>query len=346
MGGKRYTIKDVAKVAGTSTGTVSRYISNKGYVSQEARDKIEMAIEQLQYIPNTAARNMVNRKSKLVGVAVPEINNPFLADLMVRIESSLCKRGYSVMLCNTGFDAEKTSTFINDLIMRDAEGIILAASDISCTDSTLARKINHFMAGVSVGQKIPDFDCINFPDMQIATDMTEYLVSMGHKEIACIAFNDVSTQTIIRKEGVIQTLKRHGLPVRPSFFVGFEEGFHYVPGENGGYLCARKLLEQRPWPTAIVAINDHYAIGAYKAATEKGLCVGEDISIVGFDNIDLARFISPALTTVNCDTYAMAELAADLLHQKICGNYGMESREIILPAQIVYRNSVKTLDGN
>lgn len=342
--GKRYTIKDVAQVSGLSIGTISRYLNNKGYVSKESRTKIETAIEQLEYLPNTAARNMINRKSWLVGVAIPEMNNPFLGDLMVRIESSLYKLGYSVMLCNTGFNPKKTEGFINDLIMRNAEGVILAATDISWTGSELIQKINKFMAGVSVGQRIPNFDCINFSDLELAFAETEYLISMGHRRIACIAFNPSAAQTITRKEGVIAALKKHALPVEEAYFVGFNDNFPYIPGENGGYICTQKLLQCDVPPTAIVAINDHYAIGAYKAAAEKGLVVGEDISIVGFDNIDMSRFINPAMTTVSCDTTAMAELATDLLHRKICGNFKGDPQEIILPAQIIYRNSVKKLD--
>ncbi|MEF9988449.1 MAG: LacI family DNA-binding transcriptional regulator [Christensenella sp.] len=341
MENRRVTIKDVARVAGVSTGTVSRFIRNKGYVGEESKKKVESAIDELQYIPNAAARNMVDGKSKIVGVAVPEINNPFLANLMIRMEESLSMRGYSVMLCNTGFNPHKVETFINDLIMRDAEGVILAATDIIFTDENILSKINKYMYGVSVGQKIPNFDCINFADYELAFQITEYLIKMGHRDIACIAFNENATQTMARKAGFMRAMEKYNIPIRKEMMIGFESILKYVIGENGGYICAQKLFENEKWPTAIVAANDFYAIGAYKAATEHGLTVGEDISVVGFDNIDMANFISPTLTTVDCDTHIMAELAADLLDRKIKGLYKKdETQEVILPASIIYRNSV------
>ena len=109
MGKKRYTIKDVAHAAGLSIGTVSRFINSSGYVSKEAGEKIEKAIAQLQYFPNAAARNIVNCKSGLVGVAVPEINNPFLGDLIIKIEACLSNLGYSVIFCSTAFDPDRKS---------------------------------------------------------------------------------------------------------------------------------------------------------------------------------------------------------------------------------------------
>lgn len=343
MIGTRVTIKDVARRSGLSTGTISRYITGNGYVSEAACKKIQAAIEELNYLPNQAARNMVSRKSGLVGVAVPEINNPFLGELMVRMEDALTQRGYSVMLCNTGFDPRKTENFIRDLVMRDAEGVILASTDLAGTGQALVGQINRTMAGVSVGQRLPQFDSINFAEFQLAQQLTEYLISMGHRQIGCIAFNKYADQTQNRRDGVVAALKQHGLPIRPEFFVGFDEEFPYRPGENGGYLCAKKLMEQPQLPTAIVAANDHYAIGAYKAVEERGLVVGQDVSIVGFDNIEMSRLVAPALTTAACDIREMAELAAELLDKRIQGKYVGESKDIVLDAQIIYRSSVKSV---
>lgn len=338
---KRFTIKDVAVASGVSTGTVSRYLNSNGYVSQEAQEKIEKAIKEMQYLPSAAARNMVNRKSGLVGIAVPEVNNPFLGDLMAKIEACLSRLGYSVMLCSTAFDAAKTEKFVNDLIMRNAEGVVLASVDLSWTGDELLQKINRFMAGVSVGQKLPNFDSVNYADFELERDVTEYLISMGHRDIACIAYTEHARPTIHRRDGVIEALKRHGLPVQPQRFVGFHADFPTIAGENGGYVCAKRLFSGDTWPTAVIAINDYSALGAYRAIVEKGLRVGEDVSVVGFDNIEMSRFTYPALTTVNCDTAELARVTTELLHSRMTGQSFREPREIILPAQIVYRDSVK-----
>lgn len=342
---KRITIKDVSLESGLSIGTVSRFIRNTGYVSEEAREKIQAAIEKLQYIPNAAARNMVNKKSRIVGIAVPEINNPFLAELMISIEEDLSKMGYSVMLCNTGFDPDKATRFIDDLIMRDAEGIVLAATDIICTDQALIHKINRYMCGISVGQRVPNFDSVNFADRQLGYQMTEYLIRQGHRRIAFIGYNQYASQTIERKEGYVEALNTYHIPVRSEYMAGFDRNFPYVVGKNGGYFCAKKVLKEKEMPTAIVATNDFSAIGAYKAVKEAGLKVGQDISIVGFDNIDIAENVDPPLTTVNCDTKLMADQATKILDQRINGKEKeRQVQEVILTADFVCRESVKKLN--
>ncbi|MEG0251626.1 MAG: LacI family DNA-binding transcriptional regulator [Christensenellaceae bacterium] len=336
---RRVTIKDVASSAGISIGTVSRVISNKGYVSKEAREKIERAIKELNYIPNTAARSMINKTSKIVGVIVPEINNPFLADLVVKIEACLTKKNYSILLCNSGYSAKKIATFIDDLIMRNADGMILIATDIS--EKKVLDKIKRYLHGVSVGQKLLNFDCINFTDYKSAYDITNYLIDIGHEKIACIGFNANASQTVERLDGVMTALKDRNLPVVEDYLIEYEVA------ENGGYICAKKLLELENAPTAIVAINDFYAIGAYEAIFEKGLKVGDDISVVGFDDIGMAKFISPPLTTVNCDTHRMAELATELLMKKIDSGFDdfsddVEGKEVLLPSKIMIRESIKS----
>lgn len=344
MSEKRCTIKDVAKVAGVSTGTISRYLTQKGYVSQQSREKIDAAIKELQYMPNAAARNMVNQKSNLVGIAVPEINNPFLGSLTVKIEACLNKMGYSVMFCNTAFDPVKTEHFVDDLIMRNAEGIILIAADISWTGLNSIRKINKFMAGVSMGQKIPNFDSVNYSEFELGELVADYLITMGHRDIGCISFTENGTQTVQRKNGVISSLKKHQLPIKEQFFVGLNAEMKYIQGENNGYRCAKKLLEGKSHPTAIVAINDYSAIGAYKAVQEKGLRVGEDISIISFDNIEMSQFVFPTLTTVDCDEEELATVTAELLDRRITGKENGSPKDILLTAQIIYRNSVKNIN--
>ncbi len=331
---RRVTIKDVALRAGVSIGTVSRYIGNSGYVGKESKDKISRAIKELHYIPNATARSMINKKSRIIGVAVPEINNPFLADLVVRIESCLSREGYSIMLCNTGYNLKKTEAFVDDLIMRSAEGIILVATDIS--DKKLIEKIHRYMHGVSVGQKLPEFDCINFTDYKTAYDITNYLIENGHSRIACMGFNVNASQTIERLDGVISAVRDNGLPINEEYLLESEGG------DKDGYALAKRLLELPHPPTAIVAINDFYAIGAYEAIYEKGLQVGDDISISGFDDIRMAKLISPSLTTVRCNTSEMARVASELLTDKIRkGGGGSGGRVVMLPSEIVLRDSIK-----
>lgn len=151
---RRTTIKDIALAAGCSITTVSRYINKNDYVSKESEAKIESVIKELGYIPNTIARNLVKRKNKLIGLAISELNNPFLGELLVKLEYNLHSLEYSVQICNTGFDPRKSEAFINDLLMRNAEGVIVIATDINWSEEFI-KTINQSMSTVSIGQEVP-----------------------------------------------------------------------------------------------------------------------------------------------------------------------------------------------
>ena len=342
---KRITIKDVAVLAGVSTGTVSRFIRNDGYVGEESKSRIAKAIHELHFIPSATARSMINHDSRIIGIAVPEINNPFLADLVVRIEAGLSKKKYSIMLCNTEYSTQKTENFINDLIMRHSDGIIMIATQVS--DKKTLEKINMFMHGVVVGQKIPHFNSINFNDRKAAYDIAYHMIGKGHRNIACIGFHINASQTMERRDGVMWALSDNDIPAKAEYMMGYDGSespeIENDDARNVGYVYTNMLLDLPEPPTAIIAINDFYAIGAYEAITEHGLKVGEDIAVSGFDDISIAKFMMPSLTTVKCDTRSMANLAVEILMRKIydSGEENEEERNFTLPSDIMLRESTR-----
>jgi DNA-binding LacI/PurR family transcriptional regulator len=348
---KRITIKDVALRSGVSTGTVSRFIRNEGYVGAESKSRIAKAIHDLHFVPSAAARSMINHDSQIIGIAVPEINNPFLADLVVRIEAGLSRKNYSIMLCNTGYNNQKTEKFINDLVMRHADGVIMIATHVS--NKRTLEKVRMFMHGVIVGQKASNFDSITFDDQKAAYDIATHIIGLGHKKIACIGFHINAPQTMERKAGTLRALEDGDIPVRSEYMMGYD-GFESPKLENDdarnvGYLYTKMLIELASPPTAIIAINDFYAVGAYEAVFEKGLKVGEDISVSGFDDISIAKFMTPSLTTVKCDTQAMANLAVEILMRKIFSEEeekeGEGEKNFTLPSDIILRDSTKLAAG-
>lgn len=332
---KRVTIIDVAKYAKVSTGTVSRTINNSGYVGEKTRERIEEAIKKLNFVPNAAARSMISKKSSIIGVAVPEINNPWLADLVVRIESCLSHQNYSVLLCNTQYKTSKIRSFVDDMIMRNVEGVIFVASHI--TDKDILRKLQTYMNTVSIGEHVGNSDTILFDDERAAYELTKHLINMGHTKISIIGFNENAEQTMIRVAGFKKAMEENGLEVPPEYMVSSEAN------ENSGYMCAKKLLSAAVPPTAIIAINDFYAVHAYAAITEEGKKVGRDVSVVGFDDIMFARLISPALTTVHYDTKGIAQMAASMLTEKIAGKTDV-TREINMSATVILRESAQRAD--
>jgi LacI family transcriptional regulator len=329
---EKVTIKDVAIKSGVSTGTVSRYLNNRGYIGAEARINIEKAIKELNYMPNTTARSMVNKKSSIIGIVVPEIQNPFLADLVVKIEDNLSKHNYSIMLCNTLYKEDKLLAFIDDLIMRNAEGLILVSSNISNVE--MIEKIDRFLKTVSVGQHVGPFDCIKFDDYKSAYNLTNYLISNGHKNIALIGYHKNASQTLERLNGYKKALEDNSIQVNEDYIISAEIG------GNVGYSCTKRLIAMPVPPTAIVAINDYYAINAYLAIEENGMQVGGDISVVGFDDVILASLIRPKLTTVRCNTHNMAEYATEILLRNIKSLTQSTQKEVIMPSEIVIRDSV------
>ncbi len=331
---KRVTIKDVAERANVAIGTVSRYLNNNGYVSVDAMERIRKAIEELEFIPSATARSMINKKSAIFGITVPEINNPFLADLVVRIESALSKMNYSIMLCNTQYKSKKVASFIEDLIMRNAEGLFLVATDIN--DQALEKKMSSFLYTVSIGHKLNNFDCIRLTDYSSAYELTKHLIELGHKKIAFIGFNENAHQTMYRVEGYCAAHKESGLGLRDEFML------QSFAGHKDGYHLAKQLLSLEDKPTAMIAVNDFYAMNAYSAIADSGLEVGKDISVVGFDDIFMARFLSPALTTVRCDSDAVVQNAVNML--KVHLREGMQHSpcDVELDSTVIYRQSTSS----
>lgn len=242
------------------------------------------------------------------------------------------------MLCNTQYKAGKIKNFVEDLIMRNAEGLILVSTDVM--DEAVLRKIQMYLYTVAVGQRVADFDCVRLADFKSAYDLTTHLLRIGHRRIACIGYNPNASVTMDRLHGYQGALQDAGIPIREDYLLPTEGS-----GESG-YLCTKKLLSLEEPPTAIVAINDFYALNTYVAITEAGKKVGEDISVVGFDDVMMSRFIYPTLTTVSCDTDTMASMATSMLLDKIATQVAEMQREIVLPSTIALRDSVKVCQEN
>jgi DNA-binding LacI/PurR family transcriptional regulator len=333
---RRVTIKDVAERANVAIGTVSRYLNNNGYVSGDAMERIQRAIKDMDFIPNAAARSMINKKSAIIGVTVPEINNPYLADLVVRIESALSKMNYSIMLCNTQYKSEKVATFIDDLIMRNAEGLFLVATDVN--DEGMVKRLSNYLYTVSIGHKLDGFDCIRLTDYSAAYELTRHLINLNHKKIGFIGFNENAHQTVSRVEGYCAALMDAGLAVRDEFIL------QSYAGHRDGYRLAKQLLSLEDKPTAMIAINDFYAMNAYSAISDAGLEVGRDISVAGFDDIFMAKFLSPALTTVRCDSDAVVESAISMLREHMDKKMQSVPYDVELESAVIYRQSTCRID--
>jgi LacI family transcriptional regulator len=332
-GSKPVTIYHIADEAGVSIGTVSRVINGKGLVSQKTRNRIQKAIQKYNYSPSQTAQSMVNKKTKSVGIIIPQIRNPFFAHVIGDIDKKLYQHGYSMLLYNCEFSSERELKAVDDILGRNADGIIFLSTGIA--DQTISEKIRNRIHTVAFCSGISDVDSVDVPNRQVFYDITEHLISLGHRDIAFVGGNAyISSHIAERTNGYFGALRKHGIPIR-------EDLLFYKSGGNDNLTLfeTKKMLALKHPPTAIVAMNDYNAIDAYQAVSEMGLRVGRDIAVTGCDNIPIAAIMNPALTTVDISIGLIAEMITDFLLKRMLSGDESKPKEVIIPGKMIIRDS-------
>lgn len=305
---KLATIKDVAALAGVSVGTVSRVLAKETAVKQLLREKVEAAVLELNFRPNLAARALRTNQIDVLGLIVPDITNPFFAQLAKSIESEADQRGHSVMLANSHNDLDAERKHINALLDRSVRGIlIVAASDSRIFDMRTKVPI------VSLDRRFAKFPLVSTDHVNGSALMADHLYDLGHRKIAYLAGPQNTEVGRLRLQGFVSRLEELSRPEDPVDVQMFSAQFDYAAGEK----IARQLLSdvKSKWPTAIAAASDQIAIGALRAARDLKLDVPKDISIAGFDDISLAELVVPRLTTIRQQTELLARHAVDIAFQ-------------------------------
>ncbi len=328
------TIKDVAQAAGVSITTVSHTINGTRRVSDELRERVLRAMQQLDYHPNGLARGLRMGETKTIGLIVPDNSNPFFAEIARTIENIGFQNGYSVILCNSDGNTEKQQTYVHVLAMKQVDGIIFISAGRSTSD--LRFLIDDGIEVVLVDRDEPDpaIDIVLVDNEQGGYNATRYLLDLGHRRIACILGPDSLSPSEQRAAGYRRAISEAGLELPADFVVGGD--FMLA----GGELAAVELLGRPDPPTAIFVCNDMMAIGAIRGARGRGVRVPEDLSIVGFDDIPLAGAVFPPLTTMAQPTAQIGALATELLLRRLQGPAcDVRPERIVLPAQLVIRAS-------
>ena len=324
----RITIADVARLAGVSTMTVSRVINAKGDVSESTRQRVELAIRQLEYRPNQAARSLTTRRTHTIGLMIPDITNPFFPAIVRGAEDIAWREGYAVSLTNTVEDVEREHAALEHFEAHRVDGVIACSPRLH--DQQLARLIERHPATVLINRSSPLPDTatsIEVDDVKGAHLAITHLASRGRRTIALLAGPDRAASAQKRRWGWAEALAFHGLEQNPSLLEACE------PTEEGGEAAMRTLLERRGDVDAVLCYNDIVAIGALSALRGSGKRVPEDVSVVGFDDIRLASLLKPSLTTLRSDTRLLGQRAAELLFERIRG--GPAQRALITPELIV-----------
>jgi LacI family transcriptional regulator len=326
------TIREVALKAGVSPTTVSHVVNNTRFVSQDVRGRVENAMRELNYRPNALARSLRRGETHTLGLILPDSANPFFAEIGRAIESAAFERGYSVILCNTENDIEKERLYTEVLENKQVDGLIFVASGEN--HQAISQIANNGLPLVMVDRDMGslELDTVTTDNYNGGLLATQHLLSLGHRRIACITGPSNITPSAERVTGYRAALELAGIPVQESLLV---RGDFHPPS---GYAGARQLLQCDPRPTAIFACNDMMAIGAIRAASQLGLRIPQDVSIIGFDEIELASFTTPPLTSVSQPKQEIGGLAVSLVLERM-QDPSLPSRRSVLPTRLVIRES-------
>jgi len=307
------SIKDIARVAKVSHSTVSRALRNSPLVSRETAERIRQIAEEMGYRPSAVARSLVTRKTKTIGVVVTTIADPFIAEVVSGIEEVANDHGYSVFLANSNADPDREIKVVHSFHERRVDGILVTASRVG------ALYIGHLsemkVPIVLINNQHPgEFVHSVMIDNVTASRMaTEHLVHLGHRRIAYIGDQFGYQSDTERFAGYRQALERAGLTFQPELVV------HGDGKPEGGMRAMEQLLRLSPLPTAVFCYNDMTALGALRVARMRGLRVPEDISLVGFDDLFIASYTEPPLTTIRQPKRRMGQRAMELLLQLLRG---------------------------
>ncbi len=332
------TIKDVARRAGVSIATVSKFI-NGGNVLDENRSAIEEAIYELNYQVNTVARGMKTRRSMTVGVLIPSLADYYGVSILAKIDSELFKHGYSTIICDySEHDPESAKAKLEFLMNKQVDGIIMQPINVKISDFERAeqQKTPVVFVDVQVGDR--QHDCVLINNIDITSQITQHLTSFGHKRIGLISGAAGVLTTDDRVAGYRKALDKAGIPFSPELL-------HLVNiSEESGYQGMKQFMKLASPPTAVFTTGHDLTVGALMYMNEKGFRIPEDMSFVGFENQTIARIYHPKLTIGVQPIKKIGHTAAAMLIERMSGDYIGEGRLVQLKASIDYGASVLDLN--
>lgn len=326
-------IKDVARMAGVSTATVSHVINNTRFVSEETRQKVQAAIDACGYTPNAHARSLASGRSRILGLIISDIANPFFPELVKSIEEKASAHGYEIILSNTNYEPKRIVACVQRMLDQRVQGVAILTSEM---DFSLSRRLADQEVAVvflDVGEVGPHTSNILVNYEKGIREGVEHLLALGHRRIAYISGPSRLKSAARRKAAFTKIMKKYRISLGATPLI-FEGDFK----TTGGQRAAAEILRLDPRPTAIVSGNDLMAIGALRELKNAGLRAPQDISVIGFDDISFASLADPPLTTILIPRSEIGENAVEALIRTIqdADNLG---REFKVSAQLVVRES-------
>jgi len=328
------TVKQIAKLANVSIGTVSNVLNGLPSVRDAARQRVMKAIKDLEYQPSLLGRALRKDKTNMIVMIVPDITNPFFPGAVRGAEDIAFQNDCCLVLCNSDNDVAKEAAYMREMRTYRPSGLILVPSDLS-KGSDEAQAYLQAGAGVVYMDRIPPKwrgDAVTSAHENGAYMATKHLIELGHKRIATIAGPLTSTSAVERLRGFRRAMKQAGLQLKPEYVI--EANFD----TSSGHEKTSILLSLSTPPTAIFAANDLIAFGALRAIRDAGLCCPEDMSVIGFDNLDLGDTAVPSLSTVDQFAYDLGVQAVQIIVKRIAGDKSTP-RHVRIPTALRLKNS-------
>ncbi|MBO1002646.1 LacI family DNA-binding transcriptional regulator [Pseudogracilibacillus auburnensis] len=331
----KVTIYDVAKKANVSIATVSKVINNTGRISEKTKIKVKDVMEELNYRPNMLASALMGKQTKTIGLLIPDLVNPFFAELARSIEDRGNELDYNIVICNTDYKNSKENKYLSLLKQKSVDGFILASGfeNLDKVEELMKQDI----PVVIVARDFPMFsvNAVALDDFMGGYLAANHLIELGHENIGVVARDLWSNRERLR--GFKHALEETGLELNSNF-----EFIDEIDHIKAGREIATKYMNSKNKPTAIFACNDLLAAGVIQMAKELGFKIPDDLSIVGFDNTSIASIIEPPLTTIAQPIQNMGKEVMDLMITTIKGEKKEKSRIMLLPS-LVRRKTTKKL---
>jgi LacI family transcriptional regulator, galactose operon repressor len=334
-------IREIARRAKVSTATVSRAINRVPTVDPQLAKRVWKVVDELGYYPNTQARALVSGKSRIFGLVVSEITNPFFPEIVQTFEELAVQNGYEILLTSTVHDTKRMKSSVRRMIERRVDGVAILTFGMeeSLLDDLRLRKVP--LVFIDVGPDVPHVSNIKIDYQHGIRQAVQHLAALRHANIAFVAGPSHLKSAVTRKEAFQNAMSEIGLEVAPEMVV---EGDHTM---LGGMRAQQELMRLRKPPTAILCSNDVTAIGVMREAYDLGLSVPRDLSIVGFDDIRLSEFITPPLTTVQMSQTELARIAFQALLNDVAKEAVNEGRkEYPLTTNLILRRSTALAVSN
>ena len=330
------TLKELARRAAVHPSTISRVANNDPMlrIAPATRDRIETLLRETQYRPNAVARGLKLKQTFVLAVVIPDITNPLFAAIFRGVEDVAGQRGYNVILCNTDGSPERERSHVDVLQARRVDGMILASTYLRDAAVRWLREqgLPHVLVNRFSDEKADPFvGCDDYAGGKLAT---EHLIQLGHRRIAHLSGPATISTAVLRRRGYVAALAAAGVPDDPDLVV--ESGLM----EDGGQRAAESLLGGRDRPTAIFAVNDMAAVGAYTAARRLGIRIPGDLAVVGYNDIPLAGRLDPPLTSIRLPLHEFGTVSAGMLIDQIeTGN--LTPRRVLFSPELAVRGSTQ-----